>query len=365
MGIQPRIGQRRSAVLADPRATVPAVRRCGILGAALAVMVATLAPSSLALAAGPVTHVLTGTESVVACGSASLCIAGGESAKGVGVVIALHDGAEGHVSTLAGTERVDAVSCGTATSCVALATPTDGANASFASIDAAGVVTATHHVTLTPGYDLTRLACVGATCEVAGVDVFSSPESLVLGEWNGHAVTLHRVAVPGTLSDPTLEGLACSGASCVAVGDAYKHVSTVVGLVLTFASNAGFKLHTDADHSLTGVACVSAARCYAAGYDVSGGVVDTLTSGTATRSVALSHDDLFGISCRPTACTAVGETLSNGAGYWGTIVPVVGGTPGTDTVVDASGGFNGVASSGSTYVAIGPTQTTGSLTATG
>jgi hypothetical protein len=324
----------------------------------LVITLVTLVPS-VAIAGTPTNHTISGYNFFGSCMNSKYCVAGGYNSKGVGDVVAIHNGSQSHVSTLPGSQRLDAVSCPTSSACVGVAS-FGGSDIGIISINATGVVTGTKKITLTAGYDLTRIACVSATqCELSGVDVFASPEQIVVATWNGKTLVSHKVAVPSKGTDPDIEAVSCWTTTCVVVGSAYVHTSTVLGVSLSIVNGTSIKSHTVVNHSLYGVSCISTSRCYAAGYDEHGGVIDTLTNGSLTSSTATPGSDLMSIACVSTTCTAVGEELATGITndtYWGTIYPFTSGHLGTVDVDDPVDGFTSVAASGGSFAAFGPTQ---------
>ena len=170
---------------------------------------------------------------------------------------------------------------------------------------------------------------------------------------------LHRVGVPSKSTDTVIEGLGCFKTSCDVVG--YFDEGVVdVGLSITVTGGTHARLHTVGHDSLYGVACISAVRCYADGYGTNGGLVVTLTSGTASRTVS-TKADLLGIACNGTACTGVGEALpppGSSDAFWGQLVTIAAGSVSSVAMIKQSGGYDAVARVGSVFCAIGAAQST-------
>lgn len=79
-----------------------------------------------------------------------------------------------------------------------------------------------------------------------------------------------------------------------------------------------------------------------------GTLILTVNRGVSEDAQALTGDELFGIACRASACTAVGE-IDVPVGvppkdmYYGTLVNVSGGKVTSTQLDGSSGGFNSVA----------------------
>jgi hypothetical protein len=333
------------------------IARCNVTVAAITALVVLI--PGLAGAAPITNHQISGLNFFGGCLTTRVCAAGGYNSKGVGDVVALSNGVQAHVSTIPGSSSLYGISCPSSTSCVGVGNY-GGSDIGIVSVNAKGEVTGTKKVSLIAGDGLTRISCVATTsCELAGIDIFSSPEQLVIGTWNGTTMVTHKVPVPDKGTDPSVQGISCSGATCEVVASAYVHSSTVLGLSLMITNGTSWKMHTASDDSLYGVSCISASRCYGAGYNVHGGVIVTFTNGSLTSTKTTPGTDLFGIACASTSCTAVGEELATGHttdDYWGVIYPVNAGVPGTAVIDESAAGYNSVARIDSTFTAFGPAQ---------
>ncbi|HEY8081376.1 MAG TPA: hypothetical protein VIE15_04735 [Acidimicrobiales bacterium] len=310
---------------------------------------------------------MAGIQFATSCLTAHLCVVTGYSNRSVGDVVAVRSGVPGHVSLVPGTQSVASVSCPTAAGCIGLERPGNDVGTGFVTINAAGVVTHTVRVATPSGVNLLRIACSSLRyCEVAGDDVFVSPAALEVGTWNGTRLALHRVASVPKATNTIVEGVSCVATTCVVVGYA-NHLPTNVGFILSVTGGSRFKLRTVAGDSLYDVSCANQARCFAVGFNSTGGVVVALTGGVAT-SVAATPPDLFGIACVGFACTAVGQQLPpppSSDSFWGVVLAVTGGRVGTPQLVSQSGGFNDVARVGSAYTAIGTSHGIGSVVTAG
>lgn len=318
------------------------------------------------LAAGLQNESVKGVQFAVSCLSRTLCVLAGYNTGGVGDIVAVHDGVPGHVSTVAHLQEVVSVSCPSASGCVAIGNQA-GVGVRFVSINASGVVTSPRLVTVPAGVVLSHIACTKLTaCVVAGTDIFLSPTAIEVGSWNGSVLKLHAVSPPKGTTDVAVEGLSCWGAACDVVGY-FQKVSIVTGYVLTATDGKPGHLQRDPGDSLQGVSCMSASRCYAAGYTQTGGLILTVNSGKASSPQHLKPD-LFGIACAGTSCTAVGEELPpspSTAAFWGAIVTVSSGKATSTQLISESGGYNGVGRVGSVFTAVGSAQKIGSEVTTG
>jgi hypothetical protein len=307
-----------------------------------------------------------GVQTAVSCLSASLCVLVGYNERSVGDVVAVRAGVPGHVSTVAQLSGIFSVSCPAKSGCVALGDQA-GVGARFVDVNSTGVVSSTKLVAVPAGVTLTRIACTKLTaCEVTGTDIFVTPEAIELGSWNGSSLKLHRVSSPKGISDAAVEGISCFGGGCDAVGY-FDKGATVTGFVLTTTDGKPGRLQSVPGDSLYGVSCVSATRCYSAGYTETGGLVLTLNGGKASAPQHVKPD-LMSIGCSGTSCTAAGEQLpppSSPNAFWGALVDVSAGKVTSTQSVAPSGGFSGVARSGAFFAAVGASQKAQSELTTG
>ena len=165
---------------------------------------------------------------------------------------------------------------------------------------------------------------------------------------------LHRVSSPKGITAAEVEGLSCFGRACDAVGY-FDKGATVTGYVLTITGGTPGRLQTVPGDSLYGVSCVSASRCYGAGFTRSGGLVVTLNDGKASLAQHVTPD-LMSIACAGSSCTAAGEQLPpvpSSDAFWGDLVDVSAGKVTATLLVSPSGGFSGVARSGAFFAAVG------------
>ena len=306
----------------------------------------------------------------MACLTASLCVLTGYDNHGVGDVVPVRNGVPGPGSTVAGSKALYSVSCPGASGCVAIGELSNDTEPVIVTLNANGGVSSTKVVKITAGVTLSHIACVSLdNCVLTGDDVFASPEALEVAHWDGTSLDLHQVAAPTGTTSPTLEGVSCSGGSCISVGDAFKGAD-VFGLVLHITGGGtAVHLRTVTADSIYGVWCTSATTCYAAGFTRTGGVLLTINSGVAGSQQAVSGD-LFGIACHSVTCVAVGEKLPPPgapakAAYYGVLASVSSGRVTGTQFVPQSGGFTNVGRAGSVFAALGAGQGTGSEVTTG
>ena len=340
-----------------------------VIAAARVAVTASIIVSVVALAPWPVqasghaparltSKPVPGIQSAVSCLTIRLCVLGGQSSKGKGDIVAVHGGVPDRPQFVSHSQVMYSISCPNAAGCVAIARPTDDVGALFVKISAAGKVSGTKLITVPPGVTIDRISCTKlASCEVTGTDFLASPEAIEVGGWNGSKLSLHKVAPPKGTLDPSVQGISCAGTFCDVVGYADKGFNNV-GFVVPVSRGKPGKLHTAPGDSLSGVACPSQSRCYAAGFTRTGGVVLTL-NGASPAAPRPVKADLSAIACSGAACTGAGEQLG-GTGFVGVLVAVNGGHVTSSTVVSPSGGYADVARMRDVFMAIGPAQHAGS-----
>jgi hypothetical protein len=311
-----------------------------------------------------------GFQSGVGCLTAALCVLTGYDNHSVGDVVPVRNGVPGPGSTVAGSKSLYSVSCPGASGCVAIGELSNDTEPMLVTLNANGGISSSKVVKIAAGVTLSHIACVSLdNCVLTGDDVFASPEALEVAHWDGTSLQLHQVPAPSGTTSPTLEGVSCSGGSCIAVGDAFKGAE-VFGLVLDITgSGAAVHLRTVTADSIYGVWCTSPTTCYAAGFTRTGGVLLTIKSGVAGSQQAVSGD-LMGIACHSVTCVAVGERLAPPgapakAAYYGELVSVSFGKVTGTQLVPQSGGFSNVGRAGSAFAALGAGQGIGSEVTTG
>ena len=130
--------------------------------------------------------------------------------------------------------------------------------------DRSGAPTRTARLTLPAGVTLGRVACTSLNqCEVAGLSDFRRPVKVVLGDWNGHRLTLREIAAPVGGTNPTFGGLSCSGSFCELVAYTQKAVRTF-GIIVTIHAGRPDGMRFAPGDELNDVSCISASLCYAA-----------------------------------------------------------------------------------------------------
>jgi hypothetical protein len=302
-------------------------------------------------------HPVAGDEQAAGCLTPTLCVVTGLLSGGRGDAVAVRRGVPGPVSTIA-SEGLLSVSCPGPAGCVALGQPPDGDGVQLVRIGRAATITGTAVLAWPAQAPAIAISCTSVTsCVVAGFDPATSPQSIVIGAWNGRRLTVRRLARPAGTRAPDIDGLSCAGASCVAVGSVERKNAPSENLIVTISHGrpVGTRL-MPGPVELEAVSCTSATRCYAAGYAPSGpnggGAVVTLTGGVPGPA-RLVTPILTGIACRGTACVAAGELPRPSLENYGALMPVTAGRPGAVTKVTASGGYRAIGRSGAAFLAVG------------
>jgi hypothetical protein len=173
---------------------------------------------------------------------------------------------------------------------------------------------------------LRSVACTSTTNCFAVGETTSAQPRVVVQRWNG--TSWSGVAVPNPAgSSPTLTGVACgSTTSCLAVGSYQSGAKTFTlserwngtsWALIGSPNKAGASVST-----LSGIACVTAVKCYAVGAGTVNGVKASFVlhwNGSTWAGTLSSHpagataSDLAGVSCTSaTSCFAVGDYVSAG-----------------------------------------------------
>lgn len=359
-GEGPRSRLRRS------RATVVAV--FGLIAFALAAGCASAEAESVKSV-----HV-SGSEATVSCLSAKLCVLGGHTNSGSGALVKLRDGVPIDYYKVKNTTIVYGVSCPSAAGCVAVERPTGlgpfglsspGVSTKLTIINGSGTPTKTIPLTLPAGVTLGRIACTSMhSCELAGESVFSKPEQLAFGSWNGHRLSVRYMrALSGLDLNPG--DISCANSTCVLVGSAMKNGITD-GFAVTIHDGKPTGDHLIKRDPLFGVSCTSSTFCYASGEDSSGdGAIVPLTRGVAGKPISASGP-ISGIACRGRDCIAAGALPVPGEGItYGAILTLSSGAVTGSQAIPDSGGFDSVAMADRSFAAVGPANPSGSEVATG
>jgi hypothetical protein len=228
--------------------------------------------------------------------------------------------------------RLESVSCTSATSCFAVGNYDDGAIKTLVERwnGSAWSIVASPN-TSSDNSRLRSVSCVSATSCIAVGDHFDTPvvgSKTLVERWNG--VVWSVVASPNAPSNAfsALEGVSCTSATnCVAVGtvgDPGASNQPPTKSLIERWNGATWAITASADPagtthgSLAGVSCPSATSCFAVGtYSGSSGPVKTFVkalSGTVWSNVASPNPagatdaSLAGVSCASTInCAAVGN----------------------------------------------------------
>jgi len=224
--------------------------------------------------------------------------------------------------TLSG--NLTAVSCATATSCVAGGTARDMSWPSSPAIADSWDGTAWSSTTVpqpagSTYTTLSAVSCLSATSCLAVGDYGSDFSAT----WNGTRWSLGTMPAPAGGVSPTLAALSCTSSRfCVAVGQYLNDVDTPEALVVNWNGSvwsiASQPVGLPVGATLTGVSCASASACAAVGsYQDSHGNSQPLaetwdgtswTVATTSLPAAAESGSLDGVSCLETgACTAVGS----------------------------------------------------------
>ena len=216
-----------------------------------------------------------------------------------------------------GTGGLSAVSCVSATSCIAVsgsqAMAWDGTTWTQLTLAQPGTA-----ATTLPG-----IACRSATaCMAAGAYGTLDGASLPLAEqWNGSTWQIRRTPGPGDAFNG-LSGVSCASATrCMAVGNRINGSDVQVTLAERWDGRRWQVLATPSPgphlNVLNSVSCPAAADCMAVGYyDAAGGhqaLAEQWTSGSWTTLVIPHNGTLNAVSCPAVnSCMAVGTYLSAG-----------------------------------------------------
>jgi hypothetical protein len=225
-----------------------------------------------------------------------------------------------------GDSYLNAVSCSSPTSCMAVGYSHDGS--SYQTLIESYDGTAWAIVSSpSPGSSYNQLygvSCTSATaCVAVGGEESASTEQTLIETWDGITWSVGTSPSPGSTFNQ-LNGVSCASAtSCVAVGEDQTGsakqtlVETFDGTSWSVASSPDPGSSAD---DLYGVSCASASSCTAVGYSQDASSPQTLVesfdgavwSAVASPSPGALGNALNAVSCSdPTNCTAVGWTTNN------------------------------------------------------
>lgn len=224
------------------------------------------------------------------------------------------------------------VSCPTATRCMAVgsATSTTGYVQNLAEVGngSTWTIVPTPDTSATFVNSLSAVSCATATACMAVGSAADFTGSVTLTEsWNGSSWTLvPSPVVPGTL-DASLNAVSCTAANaCMAVGD-YTASNGVLQTLTDLWNGSAWTVVASPDTTtslanlLNGVTCSSSTACTAvgAGYAAGGSAYRTLTESwngsawtiVASPDLSAGDNELLGVACTGTAsCTAVGYSTT-------------------------------------------------------
>ena len=227
-------------------------------------------------------------------------------------------------------QGLNAVSCASATYCVAVGTSTDGERQRALVEEWNGTdwsVVPTPRPPHTPLMILNGVSCVTATnCVAAGsaasVDLGTQP---LIERWNGTKWSIATVPYPDGIGNNRLFGVSCAtGNRCVAVGSS----AALNGPLIEMWDGTSWSIAERPNpgtggNALSGVSCPGVTRCVATGSFNSDkrkerprNLVEKWNGTAWTVVPSVSHlgqpDSLAGVSCPSTAtCMAVGVTYAS------------------------------------------------------
>lgn len=315
---------------------------------------------------------------VIGCMTSRVCVAGGATARGQGVVVPVINGRPGRPYRIRQTFGTFSISCPSRRGCIALGMsggPILSTGVYLTLIDSSGHVRRTEFVPGTFNEELSQIACSSLTsCELAGINIPATPQAqrrhrpvwLEVGHWNGHRVRLHRMVQPGRNSDSAfdVQQISCRGASCDIVGYSQKLATgTDFGFVLHLRHGRFRGLHTIRHSQIFGVSCLTSSLCYATETTAGGqGYVVTLRD-SAVKTRQAVGGKAVAIDCRRSSCVEAGAIDVPGGSY-GMIA--TGRTYSNADVVAYASSFSEVAlTSGGSFAAVGPANPSGGEIATG
>jgi len=283
-----------------------------------------------------------GSFNTVSCISTTSCEAVGSNVNKQGATVTLAavwngtDWARQATPEPSGTidGQLSSVSCVSATSCEAVGLYVKGSGPALTLAElwngASWTIQTTPNPSRAISSSLDSVSCVsGTSCEAVGIYLKHVKGSLVqvtLAEmWNGTAWARQVTPNPTGATDSSLDGVSCvSTTSCEAVGDSYTKSSNVTVTLAEVWNGTAWGVQVTPSpsgaiySSISGVSCVSAGSCEAAGsYTDSSGVEVTLGevwNGTAWGLQATPNppgadtSNLHSVSCVSAAsCEAVGS----------------------------------------------------------
>jgi hypothetical protein len=253
---------------------------------------------------------------------------------------------------LGGAAVLYSVSCPSGSGCWAIGRPARGTGAYLVKISPAGRPQAGQAVAVPAGTTLRLISCAAMTsCQLAGTGNHRRPAAIMTGTWTGTALHLHRIRVPGS-TQVTMTGLSCWHTHCAAVGTAAAGTGTS-DLILTTTGGTPATLNTNSGYALRGIACITAATCYAAG----AAVLVTITRGTAANPQPVPGWNGTAIECTRTRCHAAGGQVS-GPASTDVLISLTAGTAGSPVNIQPGQGYTAIAARGTTgFIAISPGTT--------
>jgi hypothetical protein len=328
-----------------------------LVAGTLAAGAATATPARVALAkapakgpsAAPHTHEVPGRIEALSCGSRSTCyaIASVRRVSRTGIIRITDKGAHSHTTLVKETISASAISCPSAAGCEVLIERRSDDASLVAPVSGKGAIGKPRGLGTTPSVEPSLLTCHQSRthCILLGasggiVDAVSI---------DGSTSSNNALTLPANHVIEAINGLTCPTATqCYAVGQASVNAKQR-GFVLPIHNGvvgAPTYVASASDHGLQAIACPSAATCYATGFGHHG-LVFTVHNAKVTHTATIPKVvAMYGIACPSVhRCLAAGVDVNQTNGSMkGALVPIHNGKPGavqTNSAVSAYGGEDG------------------------
>jgi len=330
--------------------------RAGALGGVATMLIAAAAlllPATPAQADTFSTQSVSGTAGVniLACPSATTCVALGSNSSDQGVVVTIDIGASGAADTfstqvvptlVAPDPEYSGIACASSTSCVAVAMSNDSNNSAEVVPITIGSTVTVGTPQVVPGiFAFNAVACPSATsCVAVGETTWGGSQGVVVPITIGTTDTVGATQVPSGLG--VAVGVTCPSATTCEVFGSGTFSSNVTPITIGTPDTVGVTQSVPGTFSISSMACASPTSCEAVGGD--GAVAVTIGTPNTYGTVQAVPGVLYVLSVAcpsgATSCEAVGET-STGQGV---VVPLADGIPGVPEVAAAFyNGLNAVA----------------------
>jgi hypothetical protein len=270
----------------------------------------------------------------VSCTSAASCTAAGAYTNSTGTTVTLAERWNGtawasqKTPSPGGAEfsQLFAVSCTSASACTATGYYYNGANTARTLAERWNGTAWAIQPTPSPGgaqtSELDAVSCASAwSCMAVGDHYASSAQGTLVERWNGTAWAIQKAPSPGGVFGSYLDGVSCTSASaCTAVGYYYNGGVSPLALAERWNGTAWAIQPTPTPGSvvLEAVSCTSASSCTATGFTTNNSTLTQLTLVERWNGKAWAiqkspspgggeNSELVGVSCTSaSACTAAG-----------------------------------------------------------